>query len=140
VGELRFGYRRHPEDLRAVWGARLIAPNDLLWDRQGLIADDDEAKAELVAWLNGEVRGQGALNEALRRLARIPLANVDEEVVIYEDATGKIVGNTQASHGYVYVAGWLKQHEPRPVGEAFNDPRVPCCGRDAADCDCGAAP
>ncbi len=24
----------------------------------------------------------------------------------------------------------------RPVGEAFNDPRVPCCGRDAADCDC----
>ena len=24
----------------------------------------------------------------------------------------------------------------RPIGEAFNDPRVPCCGRDAADCDC----
>ncbi len=24
----------------------------------------------------------------------------------------------------------------RPVGEAFNDPRVPCCERDAADCDC----
>lgn len=22
------------------------------------------------------------------------------------------------------------------IGEAFNDPRVPCCGRDAADCDC----
>jgi hypothetical protein len=27
-------------------------------------------------------------------------------------------------------------HEARPIGEAFNDPRVPCCGRDAADCDC----
>lgn len=24
----------------------------------------------------------------------------------------------------------------RPVGEAANDPRVPCCERDAADCDC----
>lgn len=24
----------------------------------------------------------------------------------------------------------------RPVGEALNDPRVPCCERDAADCDC----
>lgn len=23
------------------------------------------------------------------------------------------------------------------VGVAFNDPHVPCCGRDAADCDCG---
>lgn len=28
--------------------------------------------------------------------------------------------------------------EDRPVGEAFNDPRVPCCGRDIADCDCEA--
>lgn len=26
----------------------------------------------------------------------------------------------------------------RPIGEAFNDPRVPCCGRDAADCDCSS--
>lgn len=26
----------------------------------------------------------------------------------------------------------------RPIGEAFNDPRVACCGRDIADCDCEA--
>lgn len=110
---LSYGYRRHPKGLRAVWGARLIAPNDLLHDRQDLLAQDDEGKAELVAWLNGEVRGQGALRRALDWLGEnsLELRQVDEEFVVYEDATGRIVGNTQASYGYVYVAGWLLAHE-----------------------------
>jgi hypothetical protein len=110
--QLRFGYRRYPEGVRAVWGARLIAPNDLVHDRQDLVADGEEAKAALVAWLNGETRGQGALAGALKHLATVFLSNIDHEFVVYEDATGVIVGNTQASHGYVYVAGWLKHHVP----------------------------
>lgn len=101
---LRFGYRRHPEGLRAVWGARLIAPNDLLWDRQDLVYEDDAVKAELVAWLN-----TGALKQALDRLGRdrVMLHQEDREFLVFEDATGRIVG---------YVAGWLKHHMPAVTG------------------------
>lgn len=110
---LAFGYRRHPEGLRAVWGARLIAPNDLLWDRQDVVALDEGGKAELVEWLNGEPRGKGALSKALEGLAgmRDSLRETDEEFVVYEDERGRVVGNTQASYGYVYIAGWLHAHE-----------------------------
>lgn len=116
---LAYGYRRFPEGVRAVWGARLIEPNDLLHDRQDLVADDDSSKADLIDWLNGETRGQGALARALERLARHgftdgcpELQQRDEEFPVYEDERGKIVGNTQASYGYVYVAGWLHEHVP----------------------------
>lgn len=107
-----YGYRRVPEGLRAVWAARLIAPNDLLHDRQDLVADDQRAKEQLVAWLNGDPAGSGVLAELRSRLAGWPLRDVDEEFTIYEDALGKVVGNTQASFGYVYVAAWLHAHEP----------------------------
>jgi hypothetical protein len=120
-----FGYRRGvPDGVRAVWGARLIAPNDLLHDRQDLVAESEEAKAELVKWLNGEPAGHGALSEALDRLRLIPLSgSTDEEVRIYEDATGIIVGNTQASYGYVYVCGYLKHHLPAvtKTGQVLTD-------------------
>lgn len=111
---LTWGYRRYPEHVLAVWGARLIKPNDLLHDRQDLVGDDPREKHELVAWLNGSTRGQGALRKALDHLATLFLADIDEEFVVYEDELGKIVGNTQASHGYVYVAGWLHAHVPDP--------------------------
>ena len=95
-----------------AWGARLIAPADLLYDRQDLVAESDEAKTELVAWLNG-----GAIHEALDWLRENywQFRQDDAELVIYNDADGMIVGSTQGSGGYVYLAGWLKpdRHEAR---------------------------
>lgn len=104
---LAFGLRHHPEDLTAVWGARLIWPNDLVHDRQDLISIDDEAKAALVAWLNG-----GALKAALTAAAEQARAydlrpTEDRETTLYEDESGVVKANPQASHGYLYVAAWL---------------------------------
>lgn len=113
--ELAFGRRSYPDNVQAVWGARLIWPNDLVWNRQDIQADNDEAKDELVAWLNGPGRGDGALHEALTKL-REPGTNFGwgsdstDEAVIYEDEQGKIVGSPQGSFGYVYVCGWLHKH------------------------------
>jgi hypothetical protein len=105
--QLGFGYSRGvPEDVKTAWGARLIAPNDLLHDRQDLVAESDEAKQELIAWLNG-----GGIKAALTNLARKRqdfIYRDGGEFLVYEDDHGKIVGNTNGSGGYVYVAGWLK--------------------------------
>ena len=103
---LAFGRNRGiPEDVTTAWGARLIAPNDLLHDRQDLVADSAEAKTELVAWLNG-----GAIRGALDFLRENywQLRQDDSELVLYNDIDGAIVGSTQGSGGYVYLAGWLK--------------------------------
>jgi hypothetical protein len=112
--QLMYGRRTHPPGVRACWGARLIWPNDLVWNRQDLVATDDESKHELVTWLNGPNNGDGALSKALTAL-REPYSlglshNTDDEAVIYEDSTGKIIGSAQSSHGYLYVAGWIKAH------------------------------
>lgn len=105
---LAYGLRTHPVD-RAVWGARLIWPGDLLHDRQSVIGDDADLHA-LTSWLNA-----GPLNEALRcaRLKqdanRNPLRrDEDREVTLYEDEKGIVRANPQSSHGYLYIAGWLK--------------------------------
>jgi hypothetical protein len=61
----------------------------------------------LVAHLNG-----GALKKANKRLDE--LANRWEvspsepnEVVLYEDANVRIIGNTNGSHGYLYITAQL---------------------------------
>jgi hypothetical protein len=110
--KLAFGRQTFPDDVQAVWGARLIWPADLLHDRQDLVAHNDEAKQALIAWLNGPNQGDGALKAALNAL-KTPYtlgldSTSDTEAVIYEDETGKIVGSAQSSYGYCYVAGWLK--------------------------------
>ncbi len=116
--EIAFGRRTYPDDVRAIWGARLIYPNDLLHDRQDLAAHDDEAKAALIAWLNGPGDGDGAISKMQGRLADTDLrweigvgdTRSNDEAVIYEDDEGKIIGSPQSSSGYLYVCGWLKEH------------------------------
>jgi hypothetical protein len=110
--KLAFGRQNFPDTVQAVWGARLIWPNDLVHDRQDLAAHNAEARAELIAWLNGPNAGDGALRKALDVL-KVPTAlglnsTGPEEAVIYEDDKGKIIGSAQSSYGYLYVAGWLK--------------------------------
>jgi hypothetical protein len=111
--KLAFGRRTYPDTAQAVWGARLIYPNDLLHDRQDLAARSDEAKMALIAWLNGPGMGDGAIAK-MRTNLTIPShfglsQSSNEEAVIYEDDEGIIVGSPQGSFGYVYVAGWLKE-------------------------------
>jgi len=109
---VQFGYNRGiPEDVKTVWGARLIAPCDLVHDRQDLVAENDEAKSALIAWLNGSPSGSGAIakmRDWLRANSWQIRGDRDQEHVLYEDDDGIIVVNTNASYGYVYVAGWLK--------------------------------
>jgi hypothetical protein len=98
--------RSVPEGVTTAWGARFIFPDDLLFDRQGFAGPDTEP---LMQWLNG-----GALQDArnmARELARgVGTLRPDEDrtVTLHEDERGIIVGNPQASHGYLYVAAWLK--------------------------------
>ena len=107
--QLAFGLSRAiPDDVTTAWGARLIAPSDLLHDRQDLKAATDEAKQSLMVWLNGETRGQGALRQALNYLDAHYMPQSGDVTTLYEDDRGVIVGSTNQSHGYVYVAGWLK--------------------------------
>lgn len=102
-----------PDDAKAAWGARLIAPNDLVSSRQDLAARTDGDKAALVAWLNGSGYGDGAIRKAKDWLAENYdyelRQDFDQVLPLYEDETGIIVGSTNASYGYVYVAAWLKE-------------------------------
>jgi hypothetical protein len=95
----------------AYWGARTIwkgyGPMDIVHDRQSVLATDKATADRLVAHLNG-----GALKKANKTLDT--LANRWEvspgeanEVVLYEDASIRLVGNTNASHGYLYVTAIL---------------------------------
>lgn len=112
INEFAFGY--HPVvtgDHRAYWGARTIWQGgrswDILPDRQGWRATDEGALKRLSALLNG-----GILKEAEKRLGT--LGNTWEvspsregEVVLFEDARVRVVGNSNASHGYFYVTAIL---------------------------------
>lgn len=104
--KLAFGcVKALPEGTTTAWGARLIWPNDLVHDRQDLQGPEAD---KLKGWLNG-----GALREALEAAASGARRgwvkpSEDHTVTLHEDEDGIVVGNPQASHGYLYVAAWLK--------------------------------
>jgi len=111
-GSFSFGYAPAATgEHRAYWGARALwrgrGPMDIVHDRQSLMAVDKATGDRLVGLLNG-----GALKAANARLDA--LANRWEvspgeanEVVLYEDESIRLVGNTNASHGYLYVTAQL---------------------------------
>ena len=110
---LAWGYNAAvPQDAKAAWGARLILTGnsaitggDLLHDRQS-------------GW--GDKEWRDVLAERLNRVQpwKQKLATLvydgrvrmdgDNEVVVYEDAIIKVVGNANASYGYFYMAAWVK--------------------------------
>jgi hypothetical protein len=56
---------------------------------------------------------RGALRSALTRARELAdsyeLRPSDaRQVTLHEDEQGKILGNPQGSHGYLYVAAWMK--------------------------------
>lgn len=114
---IAYGRRTFPDSVVAVWGARLIWPDDLVHDRQDIAARDDDDKLELIRWLNGPGSGDGALRKALDKLRGDGPESLglsykgDQEAVIYEDTLGRIIGSAQGSHGYLYVCGWMFKHD-----------------------------
>ena len=105
---LRFGLRDAvPPDALAAWGARLIYPDDVLWDRTDAVGSD-EPRRELLDYLRTAVRDV-PFKEARALHARGVLrASGDEDVTLYEDARVKVVANPRGGSGYLYVAAWLK--------------------------------
>jgi hypothetical protein len=104
---LAFGLRAIPEGVAPAWGARLIWPDDLLHDRTSWL--DGEHDVDLMTWLNGGAL-RSALTEARRMADSYELRpSEDREVTLFEDETGVVKANPQCSHGYLYVAAWLKQ-------------------------------
>jgi hypothetical protein len=106
---LAFGYH-HPaiQDSKAAWGARAIIKNgvlDIVWDRCDRIGTDADF-APMRAILEGG---------ALARVHRVVKAYYNQgvvrndkaaEVTLYLDDTIMIVGNTNGSYGYMYLAAF----------------------------------
>jgi hypothetical protein len=129
---LDFGYNQGlPEGVTAAFGARLIAKQDgyldFLHDRTGTFGSEEE-KADLFEWINrkGATAGhplqasKAPFNAARDRASEL-LKGYEMRTreaghfVLYEDGEGVVVGNTNASAGYLYMAAFLKAHVPAGV-------------------------
>jgi hypothetical protein len=111
---LAFGLNKElPAGATAAWGARWIFPNDMLPDRQDFAGMETPAGVKLKAWLNGVgIRKAKDMAERLDKQGSL-YRDENRTATLYEDLTGVIVGNPQASHGYLYVAAWLKEEDER---------------------------
>ena len=101
-----------PERITTGWGGRAIDGGvngfSLLWDRQSAKGDMGIRK-DIADKLNG-----GAMKAAMDVWAHLykegeVSQSEFEEVTLYEDPTFIVRGNSNASHGYVYVAAWFKE-------------------------------
>jgi hypothetical protein len=107
--DLAFGHKWDDVPaVKAAWGARLIFPNDVVWDRTDA-AGDDTAKAALLDYLRTTV-GTKPFDTAydLRYTMKM---DADRAFTLYEDDTAKVVGHPHGNSGYLYVTAWLKAHE-----------------------------
>jgi len=105
------------------WGARLIHPVDVVWDRQGLVGDWQLAGTKaacpeadaLVAWLNTTalpyLRAVEAYGEGL------PRRDEDREVTVSGDGF-TLRANPRRSYGYLYVVAY-----PDPSATGPTPPR-----------------
>jgi len=153
IETMQWGYRCEvPSGTKIVWGARAIFnprdthPMDLLPDRQSFHGDADE-------WLNLQyLLHNGVLEAAQARLAAYVRKgtvrrDTRNEVVLYDTTLIKVVGNTNASHGYFYVTAFIKpvdyaKHVPDGVERALDEfaegefrwsgPRIPAVGEEVA--------
>jgi hypothetical protein len=113
VKRLSFGlWYEVPNEVTAAWGARWIFPNEQLYDRQDIFGHDTEMGKKLIAWLNanGAEHLCSARNTAKKMAQnRDLLQSGNQTIVLYEDETGIIKGNPNASYGYLYVCAYLKE-------------------------------
>lgn len=130
--QLEFGYNPGlPPQAPAAWGARAILERGagggrqagLLPDRQSMVGPE-ELRIQLRDALNG-----GALAAMQRQIARLYRKgeirdSEAREVVLYDDPEIRIIGNTNASHGYIYLVAYIK-----PAG--WTPPPAPTISCDA---------
>jgi hypothetical protein len=99
----------------AIWGARVIAIEDpgfgIVPGRVSWYTEDMDARRALVAALN-----KGILDACRERFAELKrdhwdIHRVAKEYVLYEDEAIKVVGNTNASFGYLYLAAFIKPND-----------------------------
>jgi hypothetical protein len=113
MSKLAFGYNQGlADDVTAAWGCRMIVDQDgytdYLANRSDVFGTDAEKEA-LFAFLNGGAMKAARENASELLKSYTMKTREREEFVLYEDDAGKIVGNTNASAGYLYVAAFLKE-------------------------------
>ena len=85
---LAFGYKRNiPEGVKALWGARAIYPNDVVWDRTDTVGEQAD-KEDLLAWLNGEVKTEPWDTAMQMAASGWMTQDSEDEFVLYQDALG----------------------------------------------------
>lgn len=110
---------------KAAWGARLIYPDDLVWDRHGSAGDEGLVKKTL-DWLNEKDEavsnywGEAPMNRLGCALYKARQMDNNYEMsssdkfgyVLYQDGKGAIMATPNASYGYLYVAAYLYESIP----------------------------
>jgi hypothetical protein len=107
INGLMFGHKHDLPAVTAAWGARLIFPNDVVWDRTDAAGEPD-AKAKLLGYLRETVR-----TEPFDTAARIASEMRGSESVftLFDDGVARVVGSPHGNSGYLYVTAWLHEHE-----------------------------
>lgn len=128
---LAFGYSKGlPEGVRAAWGARVIAYQtgalDFVPNRQGFGGPDGDPGPEATEALGAFVNANcgKAMERASELLKSYEMSTRESQAfILHCDGTGMIVGNTNASAGYLYLAAFTWDDAGIDVGSVgkYND-------------------
>lgn len=104
-----------PADALAVWGARTILEGGtfgLVHDRQSLIGEGVE-RVNLLERLNCGILREA--QETVRELLRDGTMRSSEAgaFILHHDDRVIVYGNTNGSHGYLYLTAWLGPWNPK---------------------------
>lgn len=97
-------------DTAIFYGARWIAPDDIVWDRHAVSKPDGPSnqRAEFIDWLNGGVLGYASSMSRELHDQWIMHGSCAEIVTLYEDEYGFVIASDFASCGYTYVGAFRK--------------------------------
>jgi len=110
--KLEWGLSAHPEDAPAYWGARAILkfgphnPIDLLPNRQSGGGPQYKVLTQLLNEGGGlkicQARTYALLNNFIMSIRE------NQTFILLDTPLLRVVANTRASHGYLYMSAWLK--------------------------------
>lgn len=107
-----WGYRTTETDgSRAAWGARAILEGgsySLLHDRQDAQVTDEKARKDLSKCMKRAMPKARKEADRLISMGEIHPARAAEHV-LFEDDGFKVMCNAKASHGYLYLVGFIKK-------------------------------